>query len=308
MTAPQPPTPRQGPPPPGAPQPGPEGQQPPPGYPPPAPGQGPPGGQPPPYQGPPPGYPPPYQGPPPGYQGPPPGYQGPPPGYPPPYQGPPPGYQGPPPGYPSYQQAPPGYPPAAQPSAGQGNIFSSGAQEPDIAEWWQRLFARIIDGFGFMIVYWILSSIFYTIFAPSIGFGWDENGVHLNTGSWILPGVLTGVISGLLYAGYDYYMHSKFGATGGKMLFKLKLAQLDRQPVPQAILLRRSLIYPGIYALTGLISGLGLLIGGFGNLLLGAVTIADGVFLLIDTTKRQTLHDRFVGTVVLKTDESPKLG
>ncbi|MDT7638681.1 MAG: hypothetical protein QOC83_2969 [Pseudonocardiales bacterium] len=248
------------------------------------------------------GYPAPGSGhaPPPGYLSgppsypPPPGYQQPPPGY---GQAPPPGYgQAPPPGYGEHQQAPPGYQSGGAPRV---------EQEPDIADWWQRLAARLIDGFGFLIVQQILSSVFYALFGPSFGF--DATGFRVS-GSWILPAVLSGVVSGLLYAGYDVYMHGKFGATGGKMLLKLKLAQVDRQPATQMVIIKRALAYPGVFALVGVIAGLGLFAFGLGSLLLVLVTVADGIFLLVDQRSRQSLHDRFAGTVVLKTAGSPTLG
>jgi len=271
-----------------------------------------------------------YQGPTPGYpgqpaeprgpaqQGPPPGYQGPPPGYPPGYQAPPPGYQPPPPGY-GQQQAPqygqqgqqhpqqhaprPDYGQQQAPAGYQQGGAPASVQQPDIADWWQRLVARIIDGVGFMIVQWILTSIFYGLFGPSF----DAETFQFR-GSWLLPAVLSGVISGLLYAGYDFYMHSKFGATAGKMVLKLKLAQVDRQPATQAVILKRALLYPGVFALTGLVAGLGLFAFGLGSTLLVLVTIADGIFVLIDQTSRQSLHDRLAGTVVLKTAGSPTIG
>ncbi|MDT7658828.1 MAG: hypothetical protein QOF38_3543 [Pseudonocardiales bacterium] len=230
---------------------------------------------------------------------PPPSYLSGPPSYPPPpgYQQPPAGYgQAPPPGYGEHQQAPPGYQSGGAPRV---------EQEPDIADWWQRLAARLIDGFGFLIVQQILSSVFYALFGPSFGF--DATGFRVS-GSWILPAVLSGVVSGLLYAGYDVYMHGKFGATGGKMLLKLKLAQVDRQPATQMVIIKRALAYPGVFALVGVIAGLGLLAFGLGSLLLVLVTVADGIFLLVDQRSRQSLHDRFPGTVVLKTAGSPTLG
>jgi uncharacterized RDD family membrane protein YckC len=126
--------------------------------------------------------------------------------------------------------------------------------------------------------------------------------------NWILATVLSGVVSGLLYAGYDVSMHNKFGATAGKMALKLKLAQVDRQPATQAMILKRALLYPGVFALTGLIAGLGLFTFGLGSWLLALVTLADGIFVLIDHTSRQSLHDRLAGTVVLKTAGSPTVG
>jgi uncharacterized RDD family membrane protein YckC len=190
------------------------------------------------------------------------------------------------------------------PAAG---VFSTASQEPDIADWWQRLVARIIDGVGFVVVLWILTELCYAVYWSSWGFtSYDYS--YRWSGSWFLPGLLSGVVSGLLYAGYDIYMHTRFGATAGKMLLKLKLARLDRQPPSTAIVLKRALLYPGIFALVGAIPALGIFTYTSLSLLLILVTIVDGIFVLIDQVTRQALHDRFVGTVVLKTPGSPTLG
>jgi uncharacterized RDD family membrane protein YckC len=203
-------------------------------------------------------------------------------------------------GYPNDQQTPPGCPnyqrpQSANPAAG---AFSTASQELDIADWWQRLVARIIDGVGFVVVLWILTELFYAVYWSSWGFNSYD---YRWSGNWFLPGLLSGVVSGLLYAGYDIYMHTRFGATAGKMLLKLKLARLDRQPPSTVIVLKRALLYPGVFALVGAIPALGMVTYTSLNLLLILVTIVDGIFVLIDQVKRQALHDRFAGTVVLKT-------
>ena len=268
--------------------------QPGPGYSPPAPSQAPP----PEHRAPHPGYPAPgYQGGQPAYRSGPPGHQGPPPGY----QGPPPGYQAPPAGYYQHQQPPPGYPPGPSGWQGAQGGAPGPAQRTDIAEWWQRLVARIIDGVGFMIVQWILSALFFALLMPTFLF---DGGSYL----WVIPAVLTGVITGLLYAGYDVVMHSRYGATAGKMVFKLKLARADGQPLTQAPIIRRAAAYPGVFVLVGLVAGLGLFAFSMGTWLLAAVTLLDGIFLLVDQVNRQSLHDRFAGTVVLKTAGSPTFG
>lgn len=50
---------------------------------------------------------------------------------------------------------------------------------------------------------------------------------------------------GLLYAAYGVGMHAKFGATGGKLLLKLKLVGQDRKPPSQIMIIKRALVYPG---------------------------------------------------------------
>jgi hypothetical protein len=103
------------------------------------------------------GYPAPWSGnrPPPSYLSGPPSYLSGPPSY---LSGPP-GYPSPA-GYGQSQQAPPGYRPGGA---------SGVAQEPDIADWWQRLVARLVDGFGFVIVQQILSTVFYALFGRRSG-------------------------------------------------------------------------------------------------------------------------------------------
>jgi uncharacterized RDD family membrane protein YckC len=63
-----------------------------------------------------------------------------------------------------------------------------------------------------------------------------------------------------------------------------------------------------VFVLVGLVAGLGLFAFSMGTWLLAAVTLLDGIFLLVDQVNRQSLHDRFAGTVVLKTAGSPTFG
>ncbi|MDT7593798.1 MAG: hypothetical protein QOH45_3329, partial [Pseudonocardiales bacterium] len=53
-------------------------------------------------------------------------------------------------------------------------------------------------------------------------------------------------------------------------------------PATQMVIIKRALAYPGVFALVGLIAGLGLFAFGLGGLLLVLVTVADGIFVLVD--------------------------
>jgi len=128
--------------------------------------------------GPPPGYgQPPQQGgypqqPPPGYgQQPPPGYGQPPPGY--GQQQPPPGYGQPPQQY--GQQQPYGAPPQqyGAPQQPYGAPQQQGTPAPEapgmvLAEWWERLVGRFIDGILFGVLYFILGAIVGALFVSQI--------------------------------------------------------------------------------------------------------------------------------------------
>ena len=203
-------------------------------------------------------------------------------------------------GYPDHQFVPP----TAQPSG--AHPTPAPQREPDIAEWWERLLARLADSLAFTVVQVVLGNLFYAMFGPSLAL--DGSGYFYVRGSVIVPAVLAGLVAAGLYAGYDYAMHRKFGATCGKMLFKLKLARLDRQPPTQSEILRRSLAYPGVFAVTGLFAGLSGMPIGLGVTLVILVTLADGVALFTDQVRVRSLHDRLGGTVVVKRTGQPKHG
>ena len=247
----------------------------------------------------PPGYPPPRQ---PGYdQG---GYpeQG---GYPPPgyAQQPPPGDgQQAPPGYgqapPSYgqppqeygQQQPGGYPPPGygqQPGYG-GSPVPPGAPGV-IPEWWERLVARIIDGAVLGIVGGIVGSIL--------------SGLIISTAT-SATGLFAGiaviyVVLGLLYAGYDFIMHSRNGQTLGKLVMKTRLVMADGGKPDPTTLAKRALLYPGWIAIAGLLMFIPIL-GSIVLFVLAIGSLVDVIFILTDQPLRRALHDKWTNTIVIK--------
>jgi len=83
-------------------------------------------------------------------------------------------------------------------------------------------------------------------------------------------------------------MHSRYGATAGKMVFKLKLARADGQPLTQAVIIRRRPPIQGVRAgRPGRRAGPGRF--SMGTWLLAAVTLLDGVFLLVDQVNPESL-------------------
>ncbi len=263
--------------------------------------------------GPPPGYgQPPQQG---GYpQQPPPGYgQQPPPGY---GQPPPPGYgQQPPPGY--GQQPPPGYgqqpqqygtPPqqygAPPQQYGAPQYGAQGTPAPEapgliLAEWWERLVARFIDGIIFGILYFILGAIFTAIFVSQIAFN-PETGQVTGGSLIVLAVVLPPLLGGLIYAGYDVFMHGRDGQTLGKKIMKTRLVTVNGGRPDQSALIKRAAIYPGVIAIAGLLGFISIFGGVFVSMLIGLFTLVDGLFVLTDSVRRQALHDKWTGTIVVK--------
>jgi len=245
-------------------------------------------------------------GPPPGYGHPP--QQG---GYP---QQPPPGYgQQPPPGY--GQQPPPGY--AQQPPPGYGQPQQYGQQQqpygapqqqgtpaPEapglvLAEWWERLVGRFIDGILFGVLYFILGAIVGALFVSQIVYN-PNTGEFTGGGLLVLAAVLPPLNAGLLYAGYDVFMHGRDGQTLGKKVMKTRLVTVNGARPDQATIIKRAAIFPGIYAIAGLLGFISI----FGSLLIwllvGAFLLVDGIFVLTDSVRRQALHDKWSGTIVVK--------
>ena len=229
----------------------------------------------------------------PGYQQqgyPQPGYQQPGSGY-----GQPPAYgqpQGNPNGQYGYPQQP-GYPPAG----GQKPV-PAGAPAP-LPAWWERLVARIIDNILYVIVSTVLTSIAGAFFIPTTA---DVLNGKIGSGLGLLFIVLglVNVICAVLYAGYDYIMHSRNGQTVGKMVMKLSLVSPSGGRPDQSAIMKRSAIYPGICAVAGLLTFLPF--GGSALMVLGILvfSLADGIPVFTDVPLRRALHDKWTDTLVVK--------
>ncbi|GAA3787047.1 hypothetical protein GCM10022226_01570 [Sphaerisporangium flaviroseum] len=208
----------------------------------------------------------------------------------------------PPPGNPYQPPPPPGQPYGGPQGGGYDNPYGAGpapyggpqgaplppgAPAP-LAEWWERLVARIIDNIIFSVVYVILSSILTSIFAPSLA---DILANPTLTPGSVLPALIAGIIAFGAYAAYDYVLHSKDGQTLGKKVMKIRLAGVGGGALDSANVMKRSAIFPGVMVLYG-IPILGWLSSIF--------VLVLGVLILTDKPLQQGLHDKLAGTVVVK--------
>lgn len=185
----------------------------------------------------------------------------------------------PPPGQNPYGSAPPphaggypssgGYPPQGAYGAPQGAHLPYGASAP-LAEWWERLVARIIDGLIFGVAYQILA----VILASALGVGF-------------LSAFIPALIAFGAYAAYDYVLHSKNGQTIGKKVMKIQLVGAGGAPLDPSAVQKRSAIYPGVMALYGI---------PFVNLLVGLFALVIGIMVIVG----KPLHDQLAGTAVVK--------
>lgn len=164
---------------------------------------------------------------------------------------------------------------------------SQPAGVPRPGELLDRFLARLIDGVGFAIVYFILLSVFTAIFIS--GFR--------STGEALLLSLFLTVISTVIYIGYYAFFESSRGATFGKQLMKLKVVGPDGASLPTMEQAVRRNAFQAI-GLIGIIPVVGFFLGPLASL---AAVIMIAVGINNDPVNRQAWHDKFAGgTKVLK--------
>ena len=159
--------------------------------------------------------------------------------------------------------------------------------------------ARFIDGIMFGVVYFILGAIFTAIFVSQIAFN-PDTGELTGGGLFVLAAVLPPLIGGLLYAGYDIFMHGRDGQTLGKKIMKTRLVTVNGAKPDQATIIKRAAIYPGVIAIAGLLGFISVFGGVLLSFVIGLFTLIDGIFVLTDSVRRQALHDKWSSTIVVK--------
>jgi len=189
----------------------------------------------------------------------------------------------------------PGYPPA--PTGGKQVPGAPGL----IPEWWERWLGRFLDNLIFGVLSAIITSVVARSFIPSVedilANGYAS--VYSYTSGYYIALMVVYLVIGALFAVYDVVMHSRNGQTLGKMALKTRLVMQDGSKPPQAVLIKRALIYPAsAYILTALAS----LIPGFGGVVfLAAALVGIAISIPIFTEPmRRGLHDQWAGTVVIK--------
>ncbi|GIH75570.1 hypothetical protein Plo01_19990 [Planobispora longispora] len=171
--------------------------------------------------------------------------------------------------------------PGALPEGPIGGVPPPGVPGPP-AGWRERLLARIIDGAPFVVLYWILSFLFYAAFAP-------QDGDRLRDPR-VLPGLFAGLIAFGAYTLYDYALHRRSGRTLGKKVMRIRVVPCGTAPQPGG-LLKRAVLYPGVLLTVGIpVLNLPAAVFGF----------AMGLSILLDGPLLRGFHDRVAGTLVAK--------
>jgi uncharacterized RDD family membrane protein YckC len=225
------------------------------------------------------------------------------PGYPPPAYGlppyPQPGY-----GQPGYGQ--PGYP---QPGYGQpapygspyqpypGTGYGYQAKDPSLAEWWQRLLARIIDGLVLAVLilpFWIpvFSSLGNKVrnvnnqYAGNLNSSAAQAAMNHVIGEFFGEAFLVVIAALAIAVAYDWLQHGLWGRTLGKRaLGTMVVTANTRSKIGVGAAGGRAAVYvlPPLVPLVG-----------------GLFALLNELWLLWDQ-QRQCLHDKAAHTVVIKT-------
>jgi len=195
-------------------------------------------------------------------------------------------------GQPGYAQP---YGSAYQPYPGTGYQYGPG-KDPTLAEWWQRLLARMID---WVIVGVISSPLWipaFTTYVNKLRSISNQYGGKLNTpaaqtaidhagGHLFGKLFLAGLAAALLLFAYDWVQHGLWGQTLGKRALGTKVVSAsDRSKVSGGAAGGRAAVFalPPIVPLVG-----------------GLFALLNELWLLWDR-QRQCLHDKAAKTVVVK--------
>ena len=187
----------------------------------------------------------------------------------------------------------PGYPP-------RGPMPMERPTDPTLAEWWQRLVARMIDGFVVSIIcspvyvlfmIWMLRRMFEQLDQISqtpIGQEPPPTPILISPVQTMLFSFGIAIVAGVIQFFYDWLCHGKWGMTLGKRIMKLKLVRAgDRGKVGAGAAAKRALAYP---------------LGGIVPMVGSVWALVDVLWIFNDHEHRQCLHDKFAETLVIRTD------
>ncbi|MEV4391145.1 RDD family protein [Nonomuraea sp. NPDC049607] len=166
-----------------------------------------------------------------------------------------------------------------------------GAPAP-LAEWWQRLVARIIDGVILGIVNFVIGLIF-GLFA----IGYDSaTGSTSGFMSAFVIAILSTIVTTAIWVVYEFFMTKSNGQTVGKLVMGIKVVPVGQALAPGGLAsdmaIKRAGVTWGGYILS-IIPILGALIGW-------VCVAVNGASQLWDKPLQQTFADKFAGTVVVK--------
>ncbi|MEU8364971.1 RDD family protein [Nonomuraea sp. NPDC048882] len=162
-----------------------------------------------------------------------------------------------------------------------------------MAEWWQRLVARIID----IVILYIINIVIGVIFGLFLVASYSsQTGASSGLLTSSVVGILTSVIVTALWVVYDFFLLKSKGQTVGKMVMGIKVVPIGQMMppggLPTDMALKRAGVTWGGWILN-VVPFVGWLVGW-------AVVALNGASQLWDKPLQQTFADKFAKTVVVK--------
>jgi uncharacterized RDD family membrane protein YckC len=166
--------------------------------------------------------------------------------------------------------------------------------DPSLAEAWQRLVARLVDGLVIAVILsplWIWFFLWYLHKLRNLLPDNPDDPAAMSRfmdAELNLMGIslLVGLVGASVAFAYDGFQHAKWGQTIGKRVMKIKVVnRSDRAPVRTGAAVKRA----ALYAVAPQVPGIG-----------SIFALLDSLWLLWDKPHRQCLHDKVADTVVIK--------
>nr|WP_260407960.1 RDD family protein [Planomonospora venezuelensis] len=163
-----------------------------------------------------------------------------------------------------------------------------------LAEWWQRLVARIVDGvilaIPMVILTFVLTAVLVT--APSFNAATGE----LDAGGGVLlASIITSIIAGVIFFAYEFLMLKQGGQTIGKKVMGIKVVPIGSASTAGGLssdaAMKRAGVMYGPYLVNGV---------PFVSWIANIFSLVNVLWLLWDKPYQQALHDKVATTAVVK--------
>ncbi|MEU8268087.1 RDD family protein [Sphaerisporangium sp. NPDC049002] len=196
--------------------------------------------------------------------------------------------------------SPQGYGQPGYPQGGYQQPYApAGAQPPGapapLAEWWQRLVARLIDGVILMIPYVIISMVLNAIIVIQVSYN-ATTGVITPPSGAFLASLLISLLVGAIWIAYEVVMLKQRGQTVGKILMGIKVVPvggtLDAGGLTTDVAIKRAAVLWGPSQILQWIP----VVNWIGSIF----CLVNVLWQFWDKPLQQCLHDKAVNTIVVK--------
>ncbi|MFI7042982.1 RDD family protein [Streptosporangium sandarakinum] len=175
-----------------------------------------------------------------------------------------------------------------------GGGHAPGVSAP-LAEWWQRLVARIIDGLILAIPTFVVTLVLTGILVTAPSFNMETGEYSVGSGTFLAT-FLTGLVGGLIYFVYEFLMLKAKGQTVGKMAMGIKVVPVGGAPQAEGLPSNKAMSRAGVLWGPSILRGI-----PFVGFIIGIFSLVNVLWQLWDKPLHQCLHDKAAATTVVKT-------